>query len=346
MTRARFLTVVLTSCLLLASARPVSAEVVGCRCVWVALEDAQEIVKVDVDQGRVLRRRSVPGAPHNLTIAPSGRTVGAALWSDASLVILRRGRVRARSLGGSPHDVKIAGGRIVVANQTEARLDLLSREGRFRRSIRLKADPHDLALRRRGRQAWVTLEGSDDLAVVGVRRGNVRYVSSGKAPHDILFAPDGKLWVSDWAGEVHVFSERGRLLKTIPLGQEAHHLDFTPNGRQAWITDHAAHRIFVLRTRNYSIRKRFRVDGAPHHIAITADGDRAVAADHDNGAVIVYNVNKLRRIRTIEVGAGPHGIWAMPPRRRTTPEASEVQRSAPLLTGTASSLEERLRTKG
>ena len=311
------------------------------RAVWVALEDAEQIVKVDVDERKVLRRRSVPGAPHNLTIAPSGRTVATALWSDASVVIRHRGVLRTRSLGGSPHDVKIAGGRIVVANQTEAALDLLSSEGRFRRSIALKADPHDLALRRRGRQAWVTLEGSDDLAVVGIRRGNVRYVSTGKAPHDILFAPDGKLWVSDWEGAVHVFSKRGRLLKTIPLGQEAHHLDFTPDGRQAWITDHAAHRIFVVRTRNYSIRKRFRVEGAPHHIAITEDGDRAVVADHDNGAVIVYNVNKLRRMATIEVGAGPHGIWAMPPRAATS-ERTEVQGDTGRLSGTISSVEERL----
>lgn len=216
------------------------------------------------------------------------------------------------SLGGAPHDVKIGGGQVVVANQTEARLDLLTRKGRFLRSIALKADPHDLALRWGGRQAWVTLEGSDDLAVVRIRRARVRYVSTGKAPHDLLFAPDGKLWVTDWNGAIHVFSKRGRRLKTIPIGVEAHHLDFTPDGRQVWITDHAAHRIFVIRTKTYSIRKRFDVRGAPHHIAITSDGDRAVAADHERGLLIVYNVNELRWASTIRVGAGPHGIWATP----------------------------------
>lgn len=313
-----------------------------CRCVWVALEGARQIVKVDIDERKVLRRRTVSGAPHNLTIAPSGRTVATTLWSDGGVVIRRRGELMNRALVGAPHDVKIAGGRTVVANQTEARLDVLRDAGRSRRAIRLKADPHDLALRRRGRQAWVTLEGSDDLAVVGIRGGNVRYVSTGKAPHDILFAPDGKLWVTDWAGAIHVFSRQGRLLKSIPVGVEAHHLDFTPDGRQVWITDHAAHRIFVVRTRNYSIRKRFRVDGAPHHIAITADGDRAVAADHDNGTVLVYNVNELRRMTTIEVGARPHGIWAMPPRRRDAPDRSHVRGETKGLTGTVTSVEERL----
>jgi DNA-binding beta-propeller fold protein YncE len=235
------------------------------------------------------------------------------MWSAGSIVVRHNGRQRNVALGGAPHDVKIGGGRVVVANQSEARLDLVTPQGQFRRSIALKADPHDLALRWGGRQAWVTLEGSDDLAVVRIRRpSRVRYVSTGRAPHDILFAPDGKLWVSDWDGAIHVFSKRGRRIKTIPMGIEAHHLDFTPDGRQVWITDHAAHKVFVVSTRRYKIRKRFEVAGAPHHVAITADGDRAAVADHERGLIIIYNANKLRRGTTIKVGEGPHGIWAMP----------------------------------
>ena len=293
------------------STRPAGGTV-GPRVVWVALEDAHEIAKVQIKRRRILARHSVPGAPHNLTISPDGRTIATALWSAASIVVRRDGRQRRVVLGGSPHDLKIDGGRIVVANQTEARLDIVTPEGRFRRSIRLKADPHDLALRWNGRQAWVTLEGSDDLAVVRIKSGRVRYISTGKSPHDLLFAPDGKLWVSDWHGAIHVFSKRGRRLKTITIGDEAHHLDFTPDGRQVWITDHGAHRIFVIRTRNYTVRKRFAIAGSPHHIAITADGDRAVVADHDRGLLVVYNVNKMYRAYSIRVGAGPHGVWAMP----------------------------------
>jgi DNA-binding beta-propeller fold protein YncE len=282
------------------------------RVVWVALEDARQIVKVDVARRKVVTRRSVPGNPHNLSISPRGRTIATTLWSGDEVVIRHDGDQRSTTLGGAPHDVKVGGGRVVVANQTRARLDLVSPQGRFRRSVGLKADPHDLALRWQGRQAWVTLEGNDDLAVVSVRSGKVRYVSTGKAPHDILFAPDGKLWVSDWEGAIHVFSKRGRRLKTIPLGVEAHHLDFTPDGRQAWITDHAAHRVFVIRTKTYRVVKRFKVRGAPHHIAITSDGDRAVVADHDRGLLVVYNVHELKRSSRIRVGAGPHGIWALP----------------------------------
>ena len=280
--------------------------------VWVALEGASKIVKVDVGRGEVLRRRRVPGPPHNLTVSPSGDTVAATLWSSGSVLLRRRSGREAVALGGSPHDVKIGGGRVVVANQSGARLDIMSPKGTRRRSIPLKANPHDVALRWRGRQAWVTLDGSDDLAVVGIRSRNVRYVSTGEGPHDLLFAPDGKLWVTDWDGAVHVFSKRGRKVGSIPLGTEAHHLAFTPNGRQAWITDHAARRVFVLGTRSLSVRKRFRVPGAPHHVTITHGGDRAVVADHDGGELIVYRTDELRQVARIPVGGNPHGVWAVP----------------------------------
>lgn len=283
------------------------------RVVWVAIEGGHRIAKVDLGSHGVLARRSVPGAPHNLTISPSGSTVATALWSDGNIVVRSGGDQRTVALGGAPHDVKIGGGRVVVANQTEARLDIVTPQGRFRRSIALKADPHDVALRWDGRQAWTTLEGSDDLAVVRVERpSRVHYVSTGQAPHDLLFAPDGKLWVSDWNGAIHVLSKKGRRLRTMAMGIEAHHLDFTHDGRQVWITDHAAHKIFVVSTRRYKIRKRIDITGAPHHVAITPDGDRAAVADHERGLIIVYNVHTFRRVKKIQVGAAPHGIWSIP----------------------------------
>lgn len=293
---------------------PLGARATSCDCrvVWVALEDAHQLTKVDLDRRRVVIRKDTPGGPHNITISPNGKTVVAALWDAQRITMIRDGRVRNIVLGGAPHDVKIARGRVVITNQNSAHLDLVSVRGRGHSEVGLKADPHDVALTPDGRRAWVSLEGSDDMAVVNLEKRSVRYVSTGKAPHDLLFSPDGTLWVTDWNGAIHVFSQKGNRLKTIPLGVEAHHLDFTPDGRQIWITDHAAHRVFVVRTRDYVVRKRFKVPGAPHHVTVTSDGDRAVVADHDRGSLIVYNVHKLRRAFTLEVGAGPHGVWAMP----------------------------------
>jgi DNA-binding beta-propeller fold protein YncE len=90
----------------------------------------------------------------------------------------------------------------------------------------LKANPHDLAISPGGGSAWVTLDRTDDIAIVNLVRKRVRrYLSTGKSPHDLLFAPNGRrVWVTDWSGRVHVFSRKGRLLKSINRGVELHHL--------------------------------------------------------------------------------------------------------------------------
>lgn len=280
--------------------------------VWVALEDAGTIALVDVRTGDVLRRERTPGGPHNLTVARDG-TVAVALWRSDRIGILRPGDRDPQfvSLGGAPHDVKIVAGTIVVANQGSTRIDRVRVNGTRRPSIRLKAHPHDLAISPNGRRAWVSLEGSDDLAVVDLHDRSVRYVSTGVRPHDLLFAPGGRLWVTDWNGSVHVFAGRERV-RTLRLGEEAHHLSFTPDGDQVWITDHGAGKVFVLDT--FPVRRLAALDipGVPHHVAITANGRWAVVADHARGTLVVFDAATFERARIVKVGAGPHGVWAVP----------------------------------
>jgi len=169
--------------------------------VWVALEDADQIALVNVRTGEVLRREVTPGGPHNITVA-SDRTVAVALWDTDRIAILRPGAADPRfvNLGGAPHDLKVRRSMIVVANQGATHVDRVwLRSGALPR-IGLKAHPHDLAISPNGRRAWVSLEASDDLAVVGLDDRTVRYVSTGVRPHDLLFAPHGRLWVTDWNG--------------------------------------------------------------------------------------------------------------------------------------------------
>jgi hypothetical protein len=112
--------------------------------VWVALEDARQVARVNVRTGKVTRRLAVPGQPHNIVVNDAG-TVASALWSERRIVVIRR-KVKPVKLGGAPHDVKMGGGRIVVANQGSHRLQLVSLRGKRRGRILLRASPHDLAI--------------------------------------------------------------------------------------------------------------------------------------------------------------------------------------------------------
>ena len=279
--------------------------------VWVAVEGGDQIALVDVVAGKVVARLRAAGGPHNVTVAEDG-VAAAALYASDRLALARPGGARFVELGGSPHDVKSTGRVFVVANEGARRLDIVA-GGDHVASVPLAGEPHDLAIAPGGRLAWVTLNGSDELAVVDLRaRRVVRYVPTGRRPHDVLFAPDGTLWATDWEGPVHVFDRRGNLRAEVELGEESHHLAFTPDGREAWVTDHAAKRVFVVDATRAELLAALPVPGAPHHVAITPDGKLAAVADHERGTVVVYDVERRSRLGTIEVGPGPHGVWSVP----------------------------------
>jgi DNA-binding beta-propeller fold protein YncE len=277
--------------------------------VWVALEDDDQVALVNVRTERVLRRVSTPGGPHNITVAKDG-TVVTALWGSNRIAIVGA-HARFVTLGGAPHDVKISGRMIVIANQGDARIDRVRLSGDRLKSVPLKADPHDLAVSPSGRRAWVSLEGTDDMAIVNIHTRHVGYFSTGVSPHDLLFAPDGRLWVTDWNGGLHVFKGRD-LVRTLHYGREAHHLAFTPDGEEAWTTDEAAEKAFVLTVRPVDRIDSRAIPGAPHHVTVTANGRWVVVADHVRGTLVVFDADTHHRVRIIDVGDGPHGVWAVP----------------------------------
>lgn len=282
------------------------------RGVWVAVEDAGMLALVDLDRRVVVEQRRTGDGPHNLTVAPDG-TVAVALYGSTKVAVLRAGEVAAVELGGRPHDVKPGDGRFVIANEAARRVEIVATDGRIGARIDLRAEPHDLDLTPDGRRAWVTLNGTDELALVDLDAAVVvRYVPTGQGPHDIRIAPDGGIWITDWDGPLHALTADGELLETIPLGIEAHHLAFAPDGSELWVVDHATRKAYVVDAASRKVVAELPLPGAPHHVAITPDGVLAAVADHTNGSVVVFDVARREHLATVAVGPGPHGVWALP----------------------------------
>lgn len=280
--------------------------------VWVAVEGAQQVVAVDLDRREVVSRTNAPAGPHNATRGPNGGVV-TTVPDAGQVALVDRDGARFVDLGGSPHDVKPYRDGYVVANEGAARLDLLSPSGEVEGQIGLTANPHDVAVAPDGITVWATLDGTDELAVVDLDAREVtRYVSTGESPHDLLFAPDGRLWVTDWAGELHVLTPDGGIDRSIPLGAEAHHLAFSRSAGEAWIADHGTAELFVLDIESVAVLDRVPLPGAPHHVALTTDGSRVVVADHDNGTLLLYDASAREQVATIPVGPGPHGVAVAP----------------------------------
>ncbi len=64
-------------------------------------------------------------------------------------------------------------GRFVVAKEAARRVELVDSAGRLGPRIQLRAEPHDLDLTPGGRATGVTLNGTDELALVDLAMGVV-----------------------------------------------------------------------------------------------------------------------------------------------------------------------------
>jgi YVTN family beta-propeller protein len=75
-----------------------------------------------------------------------------------------------------------------------------------------------------------------------------------------------------------------------------------------WLTDSPGRLVFVVDTRSLRRLARLTLEGAPHHLAVVSR--RAAVADNTNGTVVLLDVATRRRVGTVRVGAGPHGLAA------------------------------------
>lgn len=273
--------------------------------VWVALESGA-LVRVDIGAGRATARVATGGAAHNATAVPGG---------GAAATVAGRGAVAFSSgpaavTGGRPHDVKQAGGgRLVVTDGGGRRLVLVGADRAVEATVDLPGVPHDVAVTGDGAQAWVSLDNRDVVVVVDlVARRVARTIATGRRPHDLLFSPSGELWVTDLGGTLYPMEAGATAGPELPLGQEAHHLAFSPDGAELWVTDSPGRAVTVVDPRRRAVLDRVALPGSPHHLVVL--GGQVALADNTRGRLVVLDRATRRIVEEIEVGAAPHGVAA------------------------------------
>lgn len=276
--------------------------------VWAASEAGEALTLVTLDPAAA-RTVRLSGPAHNVAVTAEGLVV-ATLPTRGRLAFMRDGQASEVDVGGSPHDVKPAGDALVVTNGRAARVDVVRPDGTTQAKVTLRARPHDVAVTPDGRTAWVTLDGSADLAVIDLGAGSVaRYVATRLRPHDLLFSPDGRLWVTGWDGTLAVLDQNGQEVSRLDVAAEAHHLAFTDDGGEVWVTDSSGRRVVIVDTRSTTIVASLPLAGTPHHVAIL-DG-RAVVADNQRAMAVVFDVETRTLVDEVAVASGPHGVAAV-----------------------------------
>ncbi len=287
---------------------------------FVSVEDASQLVAVDLDTKRVVTRIHVPRSPHN--VAAAGRLVlvtsppaGAVTLVDAPsrrVLHLFSGLV-------SPHDVEISpSGRFAYVTEERAGriavLDLRTRRLVARTPV--GTGPHDLAISPNGRRIWVTHgphgRSPTILDATDPARPKLVAYAGGGGEHDIAFDRRGLfVWVTYWdsgsvgasiVGQIRAYPRTGRLRRQERVGLLVHHVYVDTAGR-VWATDHLTGDVYLI---GEMVRRVFSGCPGAHHVAL-AGTTRVVVACHDANAIAVYDTATGRRTM-IPVGAGPHGV--------------------------------------
>ncbi|MFC4003993.1 hypothetical protein ACFS2C_13745 [Prauserella oleivorans] len=89
---------------------------------------------------------------HNVTVGRTGVTA-ATLPTAGRLALVYGERTAEIDFGGRPHDVKAVGQGFVLTNEGLGRPQLVDRRGNAQGSVRLAANPHDVAVTSDGRFA-------------------------------------------------------------------------------------------------------------------------------------------------------------------------------------------------
>jgi YVTN family beta-propeller protein len=176
-----------------------------------------------------------------------------------------------------------------------------------------------------GRTMLISCEFANRMLVVDVAthtvRREIRLPGRGGMPQDVKLSPDGAVfYVADMmANGVYLIDGAAtHVLGFIPTGRGAHGLYIDRYSRRMFITNRGSGSITVLdlATRKPITTWHLPSGGSPDMGNVSADGHTLWLSGRYHNVVYAINTTNGHLIKTIPVGAGPHGlcVWPQPGR--------------------------------
>ncbi|MCE7003633.1 beta-propeller fold lactonase family protein [Kibdelosporangium philippinense] len=178
-----------------------------------------------------------------------------------------------------------------------------------------------------GRTVVFTCEFAGRVAVVDVpshkvlRMIDMTHRHTHMGPQDIKVAPDGSVYYiadSDAGGLWVLDGAATHVLRFIPTGKGAHGLYLSRDAKRLFVTNRGEGSVTVLDAYTGSPVTTWRIPGggSPDMGNVTADGTQLWLSGRYNDVVYVMSTKDGSVIKTIPVGAGPHGlcVWPQPGR--------------------------------
>jgi DNA-binding beta-propeller fold protein YncE len=269
---------------------------------------------LDMARGTELRRVPVLREPHHIALSPDGRdlVVGDAGANELLFLDPQTGEIKRRIPMADPYHLAFSpnGKWLIVTGLARNQVDIYDAASMtLSKRYPLSSMPSHLTYSPDSSMAYVTLQGTDRLAAIDIKRQSVLWNAEvGATPAGVLWH-NGKLLVANM-GSDHVAvvdPVDGRVETRIRTGRGAHQLFLSPDGRTLWVNNRVDGTTVALDATTYAVIRSYHVPGGPDCIDFAPDGKLWITQRFIQKVAVLDPATGA--IHSLAVGRSPHGIF-------------------------------------
>lgn len=287
---------------LLAWAGPTLA---GLAKVYVADEEGDTVSALDAASFKKVSTIAVGRGPHNIQVSPDGKLAWVTNNGERDKPAEEQAH---KGMPTRDHEATAGGGEVWAIDTVTDTVVAKVPVGKHPAHVVLTPD---------GRFAYVTNGAENSVSVVDTTaRQVVATIPVGAYPHGIRISPDGKqAYVANLkGGTVSVIDIEARKEVTqIPAGKGPAQVGFTPDGRLAFVSLSEEGKVAVIDPKTRKVIRKVPVGTVPIQVYATPDNRTLLVANQGTRkkpgkTVSVIDLETFNAMKTIETGAGAHGV--------------------------------------
>jgi len=227
---------------------------------------------------------------------------------------LYKGQVNVHGLGFSPDHKTL----IAISTVTNSATFIDTATNKVKGVAYVGRNPHEGFFTPDGKEAWIVVRGEDHLAVVDPATFKVTgQIATTSGPGMVIFGKDGKLAFvcNSFNPVVEVIDVAAKqVIKRIDVVSPfSPFIQIMPDGSEVWLTHKDVGKVTRIDVGSLSVKQVIDTGPITNHLAFARSGDRTLAYVTVGGenVVKVFTTDATAApVKTIRVGALPHGIWS------------------------------------
>ena len=269
---------------------------------------------VDMARGTELRRIPVLREPHHVALSPDGRDllVGDAGANEMLFLDPGTGEIKRRVPMADPYHLAFSpnGKWLTVTGLARNQVDVYNAASMtLAKRYPLSSMPSHLAYSPDSSMVYATLQGTNRLAAIDIKRQSVLWTAEvGATPAGVIWH-NGKLLVANMGSDHFAIVDPvdGRVEARIHTGRGAHQLFLSPDGRTLWVNNRVDGTTVALDATTYALIRSYRVPGGPDCIDFAPDGKLWITQRFARTVAVLDPATGA--IEHADVGRSPHGIF-------------------------------------